>query len=148
MRPGDDPSSSDKRDSANEINNTFFVLMQTRYASLSPEPRQHLIHPPQSDTVSTVTSNAVFKNILKLNPKKAHGPDGIPSWLRKENADLLSGSIAAILNYSYRECALPPVWKKADVVQYRKKSPSGISIVSYALMHLHLFYPNSQNNLL
>ncbi|CAH3161434.1 unnamed protein product, partial [Porites lobata] len=25
-----------------------------------------------------------------LNPSKAHGPDGIPAWLLKENADLLA----------------------------------------------------------
>ena len=114
LRPGDDPSSSDKRDLANEINNAFLAPM-ARYAPLSSVPRQHLIQPAQSDIVITVTSNAVFQNLLKLNPKKAHGPDGIPSWLLKENADLLAGPIAAILNCSYRKCTLPPVWKKADV---------------------------------
>jgi hypothetical protein len=85
------------------------------YASLFYVPRQYLIQPALSDTVITVTSNAVFQNLLKLNLKKAHGPDGIPSWLLKENEDLLAGPIAAILNCSYRECTLPPVWKKADV---------------------------------
>ena len=94
-----------------------------RYAPLSSVPRQHLIQPAQSDTVITVTSNAVFQNLLKLNPKKAHGPDGIPSWLLKENVDLLTGPIAAILNCSYRECTLPPVWKKADVVRIPKEKP-------------------------
>jgi hypothetical protein len=54
-----------------------------RYAPLSSVPRQHFIQPTQSDTVITVTQNAVFQNLLKLNPKKAHGPDGIPSWLLK-----------------------------------------------------------------
>jgi hypothetical protein len=65
-----------------------------------------------------------FQNLLKLTPKKAHGPDaGIPSWLLKENADLLAGSITAILNCSYRECTLPTVWKKADVVPIPKEKP-------------------------
>ena len=36
---------------------------------------------------------------------------------------LLAGPIAAILNSSYRECTLPPVWKKADVVQIPKEKP-------------------------
>ena len=70
LRPGDDTSSSDKRDLANEINNAPMA----RYAPLSSVPRQHFIQPAQSDTVITVTSNAVFQNLLKLNPKKAHGP--------------------------------------------------------------------------
>jgi hypothetical protein len=123
LRPGNDPSSSVKRDLANEINNAFLAPMKARYAPLSSVPRQHLIQPAESDTVITVTSNALFENLLKLDLKKVHGPDGIPSWLRKENADLLAGPIAAILNYSYRECALPPVWKKADVVPIPKEKP-------------------------
>jgi hypothetical protein len=122
LRPGDDPSNSDKRDLANEINNAFLAPM-SRYAPLSSEPRQHSIQSAQSDTVITVTSNAVFQKLLKLNPKKAHGPDGIPSWLLKENADLLAGPIADILNSSYQECTLPPVWKKADVVPIPKEKP-------------------------
>jgi hypothetical protein len=84
LRPRDDPSSSDKRDLANEINNAFLAPIKSRYAQLSSVPRQHLIQPAQSDTVITVTSNAVFQNLLKLNQQKAHGPDGMPSWPRKE----------------------------------------------------------------
>ena len=68
LRPGDDLSSSDKIDLANEINNTFLAPM-SRYAPLSSVPRQHPIQPAQSDTVITVTPNAVFQNLLKLNPK-------------------------------------------------------------------------------
>ena len=82
LRPGDDPSNSNKRDLANEINNAFLAPM-SRYAPLSSEPRQHSIQSAQSDTVITVTSNAVFQKLLKLNPKTAHGLDGIPSWLLK-----------------------------------------------------------------
>jgi hypothetical protein len=122
-RPGDDTSSSDKRDLANVSNNAFLAPMQAIFAPLSSVSRQHLIQPAQSDTVITVTSNAVFQNLLKLNHQKAHRPDGIPSWLLKENADLVAGPIAAILNCSYRECALPPVWKKADVVPIPNEKP-------------------------
>lgn len=52
----------------------------------------------------------------------AHGPDGIPPWLLKENANLFSGPVTDILNYSYQECHLPPSWEKADVVGIPKKS--------------------------
>ena len=38
-----------------------------------------------------------------LNPSKAHGSDGIPAWLLKENADLLAGPVSAILNSSFHE---------------------------------------------
>ena len=69
LRPGDYPSSSDKRDLANEINNAFLAPM-SRYAPLSSEPRQHSIQSAQSDTVITVTSNAVFQSFSNLIPKK------------------------------------------------------------------------------
>ena len=31
----------------------------------------------------------VLEKLSKLNPRKAHGPDGIPTWVLKENADIL-----------------------------------------------------------
>ena len=103
---------------------------------LSSEPRQHSIQSAQRDTVITVTSNAVFQKLLKLNPKKAHGPDGIPSWLLKENADLLAGPIADILNSSYQEY-LPPVWKRADVVSIPKEKPI-LQDINRQLRHISL----------
>ena len=60
---------------------------------------------------------------MKLNRSKAHGPDGIPGWVLKENADLLAVPIADILNSSYREGRLPPLWKEADVVPVPKQRP-------------------------
>ncbi len=112
------------------------VKEMSKYAPLSSEPRKHSIQSAQSDTVITVTSNAVSQRLLKLNHKKAHGPDGIPSWLLKENADLLAGLIADILNCSYRECTLPPVWKKVDVVPIPKEKP--IQDINRQLRHISL----------
>ena len=62
-----------------------------------------------------------LKSFQNLTAKKAVGPDGIPPWLLKENADLLGGSVTDILNCSYRECCLPPSWKEADVVAIPKE---------------------------
>ena len=45
------------------------------------------------------------------------------AWVLKENADLLAVPIADILNSSYRESRLPPVWKEADVVPVPKQRP-------------------------
>ena len=42
-----------------------------------------------------------------------HGPDGIPGWLLKENAHLLTGPISDFLNCSYRKGHLPTSWKEA-----------------------------------
>jgi hypothetical protein len=58
----------------------------------------------------------VFEKLSKLNPRKAHGPDGIPTWVLKENADILELPVKEILNCSYRECRVPKSWKEADIV--------------------------------
>ena len=60
---------------------------------------------------------------MKINRSKAHGPDGIPGWVLKENTDLLAVPIADILNASYREGRFPPSWKEADVVPVPKQRP-------------------------
>ena len=61
--------------------------------------------------------------LSKLNPTKANGPDGIPGWLLKENADLFADPIKEILNSSYREGHLPQSWKFADIVPIPKQKP-------------------------
>ena len=59
---------------------------------------------------------------MSINPRKASGPDGIPAWLLKENADLLSDT-SDIINSSFAERRLPPSWKSADTVPIPKQKP-------------------------
>ena len=121
LRPNDSSSCAVKKVLANEINNTFLSPMSI-FAPLSLDPhRRSCTESVLTDTVFTVSSDVVFEKLSKLNPKKAVGPDGIPPWLLKENADLLAGSVTDILNCSYRECCLPPSWKEADVVAIPKE---------------------------
>ena len=70
-----------------------------------------------------VSSDAVYLKLAVLDPRKASGPDGVPSWLLKENADLLTPTITDILNSSFAECRLPPSWKSADIVPIPKQKP-------------------------
>ena len=70
-----------------------------------------------------VTAHAVYLQLASINPKKASGPDGIPAWLLKENADLLSDTVTDIINCSFAESRLPPSWKSADTVQIPKQKP-------------------------
>jgi hypothetical protein len=58
--------------------------------------------------------------LSKVNPAKANGPDGILSWVLKENADLLADPVKEI---SYRESYLPQSWKEADIVPLPKQKP-------------------------
>ena len=70
-----------------------------------------------------VSSDAVYFKLAALNSRKASGPDGVPRWLLKENADLLAPTITDILNSSFAECRLPPSWKSADIVPIPKQKP-------------------------
>lgn len=97
----------------NIINKAFLSPLR----SFTPIPADYVIDPANSATQQpafVVSKESVFKKLIKLNRTKAHGPDGIPEWVLKENADLLAGPIADILNSSYREGRLPPSWKEAD----------------------------------
>ena len=92
--------------------------------NFTPLPADHVILPTNSATQQpalVVSNESVYKKLMKLNRRKAHGPDGIAGWVLKENADLLAAPIADILNSSDREGRLPLSWKEADVVPVPKK---------------------------
>ena len=94
--------------------------------SFTPLSADYVIHPTNNATQQpalVVSNESVYKKFMKLNRSKAHGPDSIPGWVLKENADLLAEPIADILNSSYREGRLPSSWKEADVVPVPKQRP-------------------------
>ena len=59
------------------------------------------------ESAFTVTEQQVFIKLSKVNPAKANGPAWIPSWVPKENVDLLADPVKEILNLSYTESYLP-----------------------------------------
>ncbi|XP_068757700.1 uncharacterized protein [Montipora capricornis] len=69
-----------------------------------------------------VTVHAVYLQLASINPRKASGPDSIPAWLLKENADLLSDTVTDIMNSSFAERRLPP-WKSGNTVPIPKHKP-------------------------
>ena len=58
-----------------------------------------------------------------MNPTIVCGPDGIPSWILKENSDILAFPVSEILNCSYQEACLPQYWKHADIILIPKQKP-------------------------
>ena len=46
----------------------------------------------------TATKLWVLKKLTSLNPAKALGPDSIPAWLLKENADLLAQVVTDLVS--------------------------------------------------
>ncbi|XP_068691417.1 uncharacterized protein [Montipora foliosa] len=76
-----------------------------------------------SENPLVVSVESVRTKLSKLNPCKANGPDNIPGWLLKENADILACPVSDILNYSSREGHLPSSWKHAELVPVPKQKP-------------------------
>ena len=82
-----DSSSPSLVELPNEINQEFLRPMSD-FNPLLPSNRQ-----ADADGRSEglcVSEFSVFKKLTALNQSKAGGPDGIPNWILKENADILA----------------------------------------------------------
>ena len=119
LRPDNYFSKTVKVEIANEINNSFLSPMRT-FTPLTPDHYQDMVPNNPNNLTLTVTNEDVFNKLSTLNSRKANGPDGIPLWVLKENADLLAFPVTEILNCSYREYRLPHSWKKADIIAIPK----------------------------
>ena len=82
------------------------------------QPFRPLERPPVTDEVPSVfvTEPYVLNELRRLTCNKATGSHGIPNWLLKEYADILSYLIS-----SFAEQRLPTRWKNADVIPVPKK---------------------------
>ena len=61
--------------------------------------------------------------LTRLNPRKAKGPDDIPSAILKDNAVVLSVPLCSVINASIEQGIVPDIWKSADVCPLPKVSP-------------------------
>lgn len=121
LRQGEEFTGTSKVEVANQINDSFLSPM----AGFTPLTPGYYVSLPNAKNVLPikVSPEEVFKKLTKLNSKKAHGPDGIPTWVLKENADLFESIVADILNSTFRELHVPPSWKEADIVAIPKTQP-------------------------
>ncbi|RMX61299.1 hypothetical protein pdam_00023566 [Pocillopora damicornis] len=88
-------------DLANLINDTFLSPMQD-FTPLSAESFQ-LLQDHSTEQPFVISTHAVYLQLLSINLRKAFGPNGVPAWLLKENADLLFDTISDIINSSFAE---------------------------------------------
>ena len=113
-------------DLANHINTTFLAPMEV-FVPLTHNPFRGDASVSSSRTMNDdfppLSEFSIFRKLCSINPAKAQGPDGIPGWLLKENADLLAPPIMDIMNSSFREGRLPLSWKEADIVPVPKQRP-------------------------
>ena len=77
-----------------------------------------------SSPLLVVSAPSVYRKLSTLNPTKAQGPDGIPAWLLRENADILTFTVMDSLNSLYRKGRLPQhSWKMANIITLPKENP-------------------------
>ena len=103
---------------ANTVNEAFLAPIRT-FAPLAQDATSDVCYP----NPPLVSELCVLKKLSALNPAKSSGPDMIPSWLLKENADLLAQVVTDIMNCSFAEARLPQSWKHADIVPIPKRVP-------------------------
>ena len=72
----------------------------------------------------TITQHDVERRLMSTKVSKAPGPDGIPNWIFRDLAGLISGLLTSIFNMSVREGYLPLDWKSANVTPIPKTNPS------------------------
>ena len=103
---------------ANTVNEAFLAPIRT-FAPLAQDATSDVCYP----NPPLVSELCVLKKLSALNPAESSGPDMIPSWLLKENADLLAQVVTDIMNCSFAEARLPQSWKHADIVPIPKQVP-------------------------
>ena len=117
---------SDPVDKANILNNQF----QSVFTKLVPLKLCHLLNlilprklnfPIMPDI--TVTICGVAKQLSKLNPGKAAGPDNRTSRILKELHKEIAPILTDIFNTSLAEGTVPKDWKSANVTPVYKKGP-------------------------
>ena len=64
----------------------------------------------------------VSKTFKRVNPRKAAGPDGIPSRVLRAYADQLAGVFTDIFNLSLTQSTVPTSFKMATIVSVPKKA--------------------------
>jgi hypothetical protein len=69
----------------------------------------------------TTTPDGIEKLLNKIDPRKAIGPDGIPTRFLKDHRSQLSSTLSKIFNYSLKTSSLPQDWKTANVPPVFKK---------------------------
>ena len=89
--------------------------------NVDERPSEHNNAAPVEPRPRPIKEYSVLQKLRTLNPNKASGPDQIPFWLLKDNADILADPVVDILNSSSQESRLPKSWKRTDITPLPKQ---------------------------
>ena len=111
------PPCEDNIDFLNTLN-TFFSRFEENNTT---EPTKT---PPRSDNETLHLDPAdVRRTLLKVNPRKAAGPDNIPGHVLIDCADQLTNVLMDIYNTSLSQAIIPACFKATNIIPLPKKSP-------------------------
>ena len=114
---------------ADKINDVFVSSTQD-IPPLNKSPVDDLIENGSTNILPQfiIEEKDVYCKLSAISVSKSPGPDGIPNWVLKSYAYVLSSPVASIFNASIQEAVVPSMWKKANVIPVPKKSvPKDIS---------------------
>jgi len=90
-----------------EINNIFFVSVSVHFSVFDSSVLEAIQQDFSHEYVIDPTQ--IESRLLHINVHKSSGIDGLPSWLIRDLAPLLSQPLEAIFNASLREGYLQPI---------------------------------------
>jgi ribonuclease HI len=86
-----------------------------------PEPPEAAsTYPPQCSKASQLTKEAIQRQLCKIKPYKAPGPDGIPNVVLTKCADLLTDRLLYIYAAIYNKKLYYAPWKAFNTIVLRK----------------------------
>ena len=108
------------------LGQSFLILLNAQYTSVFQDEDEASIpdlgpSPYPSMPTIKVTENGVKKLLHKLNPKKAVGPDKVPTRILRDYADEVAPILQTIFQQSLDTGVVPDDWKKANVAAVFKK---------------------------
>ena len=101
--------------------NAFFESISSDLPPLPPSKPQTEL--PEIPDRYIIRVQDMEKQLSSIKLRKAPGPDGVPNWVLRDFAPILSGPLTSIVNSSIRESHVPVIWKSADVLPLPKISP-------------------------
>ena len=124
----DDTFTTDKLCMADILNTFFHSVFNPREAEPSTSTQSETLSPPTPQLSHIELADFEVVEVLRhLDPNKACGPDGIPSRLLSELADVITPSLTRLFNISVSLGVVPTKWKRANITPVFKKDDPTLS---------------------
>lgn len=124
VKKGGDGVASTPPSKANVLNKQFSSVFTSEPPGTLPDLGD-TDHPSMPEI--TISTAGILKLLTSLNPHKAQGPDGIPSRLLKDHAELIAPMLQCVFQRSISEGRVPADWLHANVAPIFKKGNRSIA---------------------